>query len=308
MVKKKLDTSTFSNAADEAVLADIEKRRAAGEDVFGDEEEGEATAAADAPPGDTPPDDLDDDTPPAGDATQVGANDAKPAAEAAQAPPGDATTPTAAIDEPAAALAPVVYQTPTRADLEKQRDTLLTEKGKAFDEFDEGTITREQYLARVNAADTSLMDLSAKAALQEANEQTRLAAQDAKLKTIKEAAKKAGVLDYDTDEAAADEFDAAMVFVAKVPANAKLSFDQLADKAHAAVLAQRGITTAPPPPPPPPLRGAPPIPLTLGNVPAAAQPNGTGGINEELSRLNGLDFQERIGAMPKAQRDAWLDS
>jgi hypothetical protein len=56
------------------------------------------------------------------------------------------------------------------------------------------------------------------------------------------------------------------------------------------------------------LRGAPPIPLTLGNVPAAAQPNGTGGINEELSRLNGLDFQERIGAMPKAQRDAWLDS
>ena len=48
--------------------------------------------------------------------------------------------------------------------------------------------------------------------------------------------------------------------------------------------------------------------VTLRNLPAAATPNTGGGLTEQLSRLDGLDFQEAVGALPKAQRDAWLDS
>ena len=43
-------------------------------------------------------------------------------------------------------------------------------------------------------------------------------------------------------------------------------------------------------------------------MPAAATPNTGGGVAEQLGRLNGLDFEDAVGAMSRQQRDQWLDS
>lgn len=323
MGKKQQDTGTFSNAAEEAELRRINEARERGEDVFGDYDDEPAAAAAPAPapaaePAAAPSQAAAADDPPAedpdGDDEPQAA--AAPAAAPAPAEPAQAAAPAAApAPEPAAppaqaAPGPVEFQTLTRDELKTQQDALLAKQDKDFAEFDEGTITREEYQKRQRENTQTTMQLAQQAALLEANEQNRLAAQRSTLDRIKTSAKQANLIDYD-DEAAAAEFDAALRFVSSVPANQALAFDALADKAHKMVLVQRGVAlpaAAPAPASAPAPRVPPAAPITLSQLPAAATPNANGGVDEQLSRLHGQDFEAAIAAMPKDKRDAWMDS
>lgn len=319
--KQSIDTGTFTNAADDAEVARIAAAKERGEDVFGDYDDAPTAAAGEKPEDaqaaaqtkdDDLDDDLDGDEPAAQPTTEGKADEAAAAAPAPQgADEAAQTTQEAAVEAPA----PAQYQTITREELKAKHDDILTKKDKAFEAFDEGMITREDYLKQTRELDGQLLQLATHSALIEANEQNRIAAQNQKLEAIKADAKKAGTIDYNTDESAASEFDAAFQFVAAVPANAKLSFNDLADKAHKMVLAQRGIAApqqaaapAPPAPGPATPRVMPAAPITLSGLPNAETPNANGGVDEQLSRLHGLEFENAIARMPKDKRDAWMDS
>jgi hypothetical protein len=306
---KKHDNSTFENAADKAVMDDLAERRALGEDVFGDEDGEDAAAAAKAKA-------LADDAGADEGAAEGAADEIEAAAdgdaEKAAAEEGAKDEPAQEAKEEAAAegqapvelVEPVQFRTVSKEEFETQRKALRAEKNEAFKKLSAGEISEDQFLEVQDRVDDQLMDLTSKHALMEANEQTRQRAQEAKLTQIRTDAKKAGLIDYN-DGDAAQEFDAALQFVATVKANAKLGFEDLADKAHEMVLAQRGLA---PKPAAQKERKAPAVPLSLSRLPAAATPNGAGGVGEQLGRLDGLDFQEAIGRMPRQQRDAYLDS
>lgn len=299
---KKQDTGTFTNAADEQALKDIAKAEASGADPFGDAEFDDKPAAALADE-----DDTDDDTP--DEATAAAAADAEDNAADDEPAATPAAAESAAEDAPAPA-SDDLYVTPTRAALDQKAEELAVREEKAFADFDEGTITREAYQELQRAFRTENRALAAETALLQANEQQLQRTQQAKLGEIKALAKTQG-LDYDADADAPLEFDAALRFVASVPKNANLSYAELADKAHATVLAQRGITPKPAAAPAPgakPRVAAPPPPMTLARVPAAATANTNGGVDEQLSRLHGLEFEAAIGGMSKAKRDAWMDA
>ena len=291
----KLDTSTFKNPADEAALKATTAAIAAGEDPFGDDDQDEDVGEADDQGAE---DDADE-----ADSLKTDSPDSKEDDTEAATEPAEA-----AFEAGPAETAPV-YITPPLAELDAQRTTLRAEKEKAFAEFDEGAINRDEYLAIERRVDDQIDDLIGQRALLQANEQARVAGQQAKLTQIRETAKKDGTIDYATEDAGA-EFDAALTFVAAVKANARLGFDALADKAHAMVLAQRGVVAKPAAQPggKPAPRMATPGPVTLAGIPAAATTGTTGTVGDRLSRLSGLAFQDAIGAMPKAQRDAYMDS
>lgn len=318
---KKQDTATFENKADQDVLADIEARRARGEDVFGDGDDDEQPAAqakdeakdeADETDG---ADDAAEDKQAAADEDEGDdkgegdeQGDEKEGEQAAQGEGEQQEEQQAAADHPE--TPPPEFKTLSKAEFEEQRKTLRAEKNEAFKKFSAGEMTEDEYLTIQDRVDDSLMELTSQRTLLEANEQNRVNAQQTKLKQIREASKKAGLVDYETDPDAPAEFDAALQFAASLKANASLGFDALADKAHELVLQQRGLSAAPKPAPTPTPapRQAPKAPITLSRLPAAATPNGAGGAVEQLSRLDGMDFQEAVGRMPRAQRDAWLDS
>lgn len=319
MPKKQPDTGTFNNAADEAELARIQAAQAAGVDVFGDTDDepdaaaAPATADANAQAAADAVDDQDDtDDDQAGDADPQSAADTPPEGEPAAEPAAQQ-----ADAEPEAVAPAPQYVTPTRQELQTKRDELLGQKDALFAEFDEGAISREDYLKRQRDLDTQLLTLAEQGALIQANEQALINAQQAKLNSIKALAKASGAIDYDADESAAAEFDAAMQFVSAIPSNAKLRFNALADKAHAMVLAQRGIAApqasqnpapAAPAPGPAQPRTMQKPPLTLSGLPNAATANANGGMDDQLSRLHGPAFEAAIASMPKEKRDAWMDS
>lgn len=290
MSTKKIDNSTFTNKADEDAAAAVAAALAKGEDPFGDDDQDEAVEAQA---------DQDDDA-------EDEAGEVVEAVEAVEALAAPEPVPEEAVADE---LAPT-YRTPPLADLDAQRTTLRAEKDKAFGEFDEGTINREQYLEITRRVDDKLDDLTSQRALLQANKQARQAQQQGKLAQISAAAKADGTIDYGTQDAA-DEFDAALRFVGSLKSNARLNFDAMADKAHVMVLAQRGIVAKPvaaalPGKPAP--RTAPARPVTLAGIPAAATTGTSGSIGDKMSRLHGLAVQDYVDSMPKAQRDAYLDS
>lgn len=306
---KKHDNSTFENPADKAVLDDISERRALGEDVFGDGDDEAALAAAAAAAENGAADDADEkaDGDEKADEVEAAGDDAAKEEKAEGAEAGKEEK-AAEIEVETVEPEPVQqFRTVSKEEFETQRKALRTEKNEAFKKLSAGEITEDQYLDIQDRVDDSLMELTSQRALLEANEQNRLNAQQAKLSQIRADAKKAGLIDYG-DADTAQEFDAALQFVAAVKSNAGLGFDALADKAHEMVLAQRGIAAKKPDAQPEPGRKPPKAPITLSGLPAAATPNGNGGVGEQLSRLDGLDFQDAVGRMSKSQRDAWLDS
>lgn len=315
MAKKPATTGTFENPADKQVLAAVAAAAAAGGDPFGDDEfEDDAPAAQAQPAAEQPPadeaaaaaldadDDLDDDDD-AADPAQQAADGTPPADEPAAA----------TVDEPADAAEQ--FDARTTVEIADAKKALRDEKRAAFKKYSEGELSDDEWLAIEERVDTQLEALIEEGALARANEQGIKREQASAIEAIIAGAKADGTIDYQTDPTAANEFNAALQLAVRNPKNAALPFSEMAKVAHKLVLTMRGITppaaaAAPTstardtPPPRVPGKG----PTTLANVPAASVPNTNGGITEQLGRLDGLDFQEAVGRMPKAQRDAWLDS
>lgn len=305
----KPETASFENPADQAVLADIAAQQAAGNDPFGDNDppEGEAAPAppaeATAAPAPAPAEEHDEEViePPA----PAPAAAAPAPASAAEAPaPAPAATP--------ASPPPLNFKTRAAKDIQDDQTALLAKKADAFKQYSEGVMSPEAYMEIDAEVTQGMMRIGTEVALATASQQSAQQQQESVIDAIKRTSKAAGHIDYNSDAAAAEQFNAALAVVSKDPAAATMSNEEFYNRAHSLVLFQRGITAgataAPASAPGGPRKDVVPAIPTLRGLPSAATPNTGGGVVEQLGRLQGLDFEEAVGAIPRAQRDAWLDS
>jgi hypothetical protein len=321
----KVDASTFTNPADAAVLEGIRAAQAAGEDPFGDNDPVETAqpaaeqVAAAADEGTAPPDggaddanNLDELGEPAAEAGTEGLQQQQQeqAAQAAPAPNPAAPPPPAA---PPAAPQPFALQFKTRpaAELQALQAQLMEKKAKAFQQYSDSEIEAAEF-AKIDAeVMQGLLQLTQEQTLASAQQQTALQTSQQALDRFKLHAKtpEGGAIDYTTDAAAAAAFDAQSQVLGAMPEYAALPDGEFFARVHSMVLTMRGVTPKAAAPTPPAARAdAKAGIITLRNLPAAATPNAGGGVTEQLSRLQGLDFQDAVSRMPKGQRDAWLDS
>lgn len=304
----KAETGSFENPNDQAVLADMQARQKAGEDVFGDNDEpgdGTAPAPVPAPPAPVPGNEEIDTDGTTGEAPA-------PAPEPSQAAAAPIPAPTP-VPTPVPPTVPVLqFKTRPAAEIQTEQTSLLNEKAAGFKAYSEGTMSPEDFAALDAKVTQGLMRIASEQALVNASAQTALQSSETALDGIKKLAKEQGHVDYDADPSAAAQFDAMAEALGKDPKIAALPDAEFFQKVHSTVLAVRGVaidaTPAPAPTPAMPREDLKPGIVTLRGIPAAATPNAGGGLTEQLSRLNGLDFQEAVGNLPKAQRDAWLDS
>lgn len=292
------------------VLAATEAALAAGNDPFGDNDDDDTPAADLAD--DTPADDggensaaaaLLADAAPELTAEQqeaiAGDDDAQPGAAAATAVADD--TPQ---DEPEAPR----YRVDSPEAMAAARSELREKKAKAFKDYTDGVIEADEFSRIDSEVSDALEALTVQRALHTANEQAQAATQTTVLNGIMAAAKAAGHLDYRTDATAAAQFDAAM---AMIQADGKQrTYAQLANAAHKAVLAARGIVvkdgaTAAPAAAKPRENGK--GPLTLRELPAASVPNSGGGWQDKLAGLTGQQYEDAYNALTPAQQAALLD-
>ena len=290
------------------VLAATEAALAAGADPFGDNDDdtptaGTADTAADDGDGNSAAAALSADTDTDLTAEQLAAiagdDDAQPGAAAETA--GDDDTPQ---DEPAAPN----YRVDSPEAMAAARSELREKKAKAFKDYTDGVIEAEEFSRIDNEVSDALEALTVQRALHTANEQAQAATQTTVLNGIMAAAKAAGHLDYRTDATAAAQFDAAMTMI---QADGKQrTYAQLANAAHKAVLAARGIVVkdgaaAAPAAAKPRENGR--GPLTLRELPAASVPNAGGGWQDKLAGLAGQKYEDAFNALTPAQQAALLN-
>lgn len=323
----KADTGHFENPADAEAAKQVAAGLAAGEDVFGDNDNDDgtpmsgavaATSQATTGADDGAAADLDDGGQATGEAEPAAVAAAGPAdaAQAAEETRQPANTEAAAAAGPPAPAAPQ-FKAKSTTELAAAQKALLDEKAEAFDKYSTGLMTTAEY----NAVDTrvmlALMATASEGALAQANTQTALQASEQALASVKQLAKDQGLIDYDTDPDAGAQFDNVVDMLSRDPKMAALPDSEFFGKAHATVLLMRGhaptaqatpTAAAPAAPGPAKPRADMTGPITLRTIPAAATPNTGGGVAEQLGRLGGLDFEEAVGAMGRQQRDAWLDS
>lgn len=249
------------------------------------------------------------------EADAAAAAEAAAVAAAGQQDPAVVQAP-APAPAPAPAAAPArlpMFRTRSAEELQAATEAAHQKKAEAFQACMDGSMTPADYAKAEAEAMSVLLAVAGEVALLNANQQTQQAVARSAIDTVKAEAKSQG-LDYSQDKDAMALFNAQVDALANVPSMQALSDEDFFRKAHSMVLALRGIApavAAPAPAPAPgqaPVRKTPAAPPSLRNVPAAATPQTGGGLNEELSRLQGMDFQQRIGQMPKQQLEAWMDS
>lgn len=228
------------------------------------------------------------------------------------------------------APAPTQYRVPDPAVLAKTKTDLLTEKNAAFKKYSDGEMTPEDFAVIDNKVLLGLLEVGRNEALMQANEQNASVTQGQALASLQTHAAREGLIDYTKDDKAIDQFNAALEGLVKDPDAMKMPIGEFYREAHKIVLARRGLTpgataAAAPTPAAPVVPATPPVvvaaeapgrvppaaPITLRELPTAATPNANGGREEQLARLASTDpqaFQQTIGAMPREQRNAWMDS
>ena len=316
----KADTGHFENPADTEAAKQVAAGLAAGEDVFGDNDNDDGTpmtAAAPAPAAEAEAPAAQ----PAADA-EAGNLDAD---ESLEAQDDASATQQVTAQEAAAAPAPAAvapapaampqFKTKAPAELAAAQKALLDKKAEAFEQYSVGTMTAAEYNAVDSEVMLGLMGVASETALAQANTQAALQASEQALANVKALAKSQGLIDYEADESAGQQFDNVVDMLAKDPKMAALPDAEFFTRAHNLVLTMRGHTPGAgnsPAPATPTGKPAPRTdmtgPITLRTIPAAATPNTGGGVYEQLGRLNGLNFEEAVGALSRQQRDAWMDS
>ncbi len=245
---------------------------------------------------------------------------------------GNVSTPEATTEQAAAALeelAPAAEAAPAlptfevpATDFKAQRETLRAEKRDLAKLWSDGVLSDEDYHAKPDEVDdkmaTLLTEQTRADTLREVNEQNaRRVAEAAEaaelqaLQTLAKASKAAGQIDYGADAAAASQFDMLFSATKADPANAKLTPAALADKAHKAVLALRGISTAAPAPAPAPKPAAAPaaprnVPPSIGGLPNAAASVVQDDMLAQFNKLSGVDAEEFLARLPANQVERLL--
>ncbi|XVJ69939.1 MAG: hypothetical protein HEQ39_09970 [Rhizobacter sp.] len=296
------------NPEDERVLADIEAAKAAGKDPFGD---------------DDPLEEVEDDAQGDGQAeaepqAEADKEESKEAAEdGSEAEQAEAEEPKAAKPEAPPTEQPIkasdrleAFRAEVAPDYAQKRAELLKEKAAALKQMMDGEIDVDGYAAEEARVSAALDDLNAQRiraeTLLEANTQTEAAYQQREINRLKRAAK--AEIDYDNDQKAVNQFNAAMSSIAADPDNAGRDFAELIEEAHRVVATLRGITKpAPKATPSAPRQPKEPAPVTLRNIPSAATPNANGGVAEQMERLKGPAYEAAFAKLTPAQKRALLD-
>ena len=328
-------TGHFKNQQDQQVLGQFDSREARDDYLDDDDAELPGETTDEGAQATTLEADTDDGADDAGtEATteqQAGETDAERAArEAAEAQAtsqaDDEAAATAAkaneqqqVQAPPPAPQLPRFQTRTAQELAEASKQAMQKKAEAFKQYSDGTLEPDAFMAIDMEVTAELAQITAESTLMRMNAEAAQMTDQQAIAQVQAQAKAAG-LDYATDQSAVEDFNAAVDMLAK-GRFASLPPDQFYAKAHQQVLLLRGmpITPAPAAAPAAPAvqqvrradKAAPAVPTTIRSMPAAANPNTNGGVEEELSRLASTDplaFQNRIGSMDRAKRDAWLDS
>lgn len=305
-------TKSHLSPAEAEALKAIEAAEAAGQDPFGDLDDDTtaapaAAAATDAAAGATEQENGDPAS--AGQEQAAGAQDGAAVDETVLAELADPL----GIAQPA----PTTYKAEIPADLDANREALLTEKADALEKLMAGEIDAKEFAAvemRVTKEMAKIDRQLARAeTLAEINQQSVSQYEGLVIAQIVDTTKP--VLDYSKDATAQRQFDAVMAGLRADPANASKSFADLAADANKAVLAIRGLSLPGEQTPAaasaqaaskPTQRGVPAVPPTLRGIPTAATPNSGGGVVEQMANLSGQAYEAAFSKLSPAQQAALL--
>lgn len=223
-----------------------------------------------------------------------------------------AQTEAAAEPAPAAQPKPQAFDVPDVAALDAQRKTLRTEKRDLTAKWSAGEVTDEEYADQIDALDDKLATLIASqteaATLQRINTQNEArakaeaeAAENQAMFTTAQASKAAGLIDYGTNKVAAAQFDSLFAAATIDPANAKLSAQQVVDKAHKAVLALNGLAEAPKPRAEAAAPAPRNVPPSIGGLPNASQTVVQDELFEQFRNLEGDDAERFMSSLSEKQ-------
>lgn len=329
-----MTTDTDLDAARKLAMAQLsdEERAALEEDELSPEERAALTAIA----GDAG-DDADDEDDDEDDDGDDGATDTKSAGKDDEADDkgGKPDVKTADADKPNgdgvdddAAPPPFKphYRVEVPADLDEQLATLATKEADLAEQMKAGEIDMTEFMAqqRQVARDIAKLESTREraATFEELNAQAAIQEWNWTVSQFLRKVKKAEGIDYGPDSAMGGDFDLMVKAIAARPENADKDFAFFLTEAHKRVKALHGIADKTVTPPKegkgdkgsdgkPAARkpGVKNLPADLAHVPGG---DGPGDVGDDeyaaLDKLEGLDYETALAAMPKAARDRYLQA
>lgn len=243
-------------------------------------------------------------------------DDGKPAGEAAGAAEGELSA--EALEAVAAGEPPLPVLNVDKTDFAAERAKLTEQEQAIEDKWTAGDITdgdRNKQMAALRDQRDDLTRRQTRAeTLDDMNRQQQMTYQTRVLRNLAEQSKKAGQLDYHDPKVGA-AFDRMLSAVAGDPENEGKSYAEVAQLAHDALCAVRGVKTAAvaaapaaaPAAAAAAARKPPAAPVTLRNLPAAATPNTGGDALQAISNLKGQAYQDAFARLSPAQKAELLD-
>lgn len=229
------------------------------------------------------------------------------------------------IADPLQLRQPTRFQAEVPKDFKEQRSKLLGEKAAATARLMNGEIDTEAYAAEEVRIAEALDELTRQQVraetLAEVNRQNEASYSQLALDNLIKRSKTAGEIDYKATPGAAQHFDRAMQVVLADPEFAGKDIAEVYAEAHSMVCARLGVqrkaagggagnqaadgsagkTEIPNRQP----AGA--APITLRNIPAAASTTPAGGVEEQMARLTGPEYEAAFSKLTPSQRARLLD-
>lgn len=220
-----------------------------------------------------------------------------------------------AADEPTQAQRDA-YKVEGPKDFKAERQALRDKRDEVEAKWSAGELSDAERKQQIRELDDQIDDLliahTRAETLRNANEQAQERAWDAAIADVSKAGKAVGI-DY-TQAKNAKQFDAMLNALTADPDNATKTPAQLANDAHRAVMALRGIATPQAsagkqvqktdPPAAPARRNVPSASLT--DVPAAAPTGMDDNALEKFKSLEGEDAEDYLASLPRAEQDRIL--
>ena len=285
-----------------AALAEIGRGTIAADDDAADDPAGKPAPGTEAPAGADDP---------------AKATAAPPPAATPAAAPAAAQEPAAATPAPAPAAAPQAapaYAAELPADYEDQVKANKTAMADLRKKLDDGELDRAEYDSQLDALQDKrddLRDMKTRATMAaEMRQQSEQAAWQSAISTFMADAGKTpemGIVDYLKDKAKQADLDTFVRALANAPENADKPYRWFLDEAHKRVVALHGIPTTKKPADPERRPDATAVVQNLAEVPGGAG-DADPVANEfaEIDKLEGLDYERALRAMPADKRERYL--
>lgn len=227
------------------------------------------------------------------------------------------------IADPLQLRQPTRFQAEVPKDFKEQRTKLLGEKAAATAKLMNGEIDTDTYAAEEVRIAEALDELTRQQVraetLADVNRQNEANYSQLALDSLIKRAKVAGEIDYKATPGAAQHFDRAMQVVLDDPEFAGKDIAEVYAEAHSMVCARLGVQRKAPggggqqegaaggKTEIPNRQPASAAPITLRNIPAAASTTPAGGVEEQMARLHGPEYEAAFSRLTPAQRARLLD-